>query len=172
MKKCGVLILLLGMVIVVNCAEGFYLKQKNTYGSKTTESEQIISPDLLKSEDENSVTIITVKDISSFDKATKTYYTQSLDKMTELAMLADAQFAGFEIKKTGRKSLVGNWETDIYQANFNIMGMDAEADLYVCKNSEFPSDLMFKLPAKMYPQAKKIKLVMDNFKTHDASALL
>jgi len=157
MKKLGIVVLLLSLITIGNCADGFYFKQKNTIGGKITESEQIISSDLLKSEDGNGITIITSKDISFFDKIAKTYYTQSLDQMSELAMLADAQFAGFELKKTGKKSLVGKWETEIYQANFNLMGMSAEADIYVCKNNDIPSDLMFKLPAKMYPQAKNIQ---------------
>lgn len=157
MKKMCLLILFLSLLTNAYCTEGFYLKQKSTIGGKTTESEQIIGNDYLKSEDDDNITIVTTKSISSFDKSAKTYYTQSLEKMADLAMMADAQFAGFELKKTGKKSLVGNWETEIYQASFNLMGMDAEADIYVCKNSDLPSDLMFRLPSKMYPNAKNIQ---------------
>jgi len=160
MKKMIPILLLLIAFSASYCAEGFYIKQKSTFGGKTTESEQIISSDYLKSEDDNTITIITAKNISSFDKAAKTYYSQSLDKMSELAMMADAQFAGFELKKTGKKSLVGNWETEIYEATFNLMGMSAEADIYICKNSDLPSDLMFRLPSKMYPQAKNIQSML------------
>jgi len=164
MKKTVVMLIAAGYSVLVG-ADGYYIKQKNTISGQTTEITQFILNDQVRSEDSANIMIFNGRDVTTYDKNSKTFFQQTLDQLAETGKMVDAQFTDFVIKKTGKKSKVGQWDADIYSATFQLMGMDTEADIYITKHGQYPSDLIFTLPAKLYPQAKNFQNMLAQLKT-------
>lgn len=157
MRKISAIVVITVICSTLFGAEGFYFKQKNTIGSDSTISNQYIINDFIKSEDTNNITILSSKELRSYDKNAKTYFVQSLASLAAMTQIVDSQFEGFDLKKTGKTSKVGEWDTENYHATFKLMGMDGESEIFICKKKDLPSDLMLKLLSKMYPEAKNIQ---------------
>lgn len=162
-KKINILLVMV-LCLTAYAAEGYYLKQKNSINGQMLENTQYILNDYIRNEDETTILFLKGKELKTYDKNSKTYYIQTMDQIAENGKMVDSQFADFRMKSTGKKIKVGQWDTEIYSAKFVLMGMNTEADIYICKDDNIPTDLVFKLQSKLYPQAKNIQNMLKQLK--------
>jgi hypothetical protein len=133
-------------------------KMDTTYQeSYAGENFMVIIDELTRSYiDDNSYTFYNMSDSSYFGK--------SFSELDELSGYSDSQLIDFEIKDSGEKKKIGKWNTDKYNASAKIMGMDMELDMYIAKDTGFPTDMLLKQQDKMHKNAKNIKAMMDKIK--------
>jgi hypothetical protein len=106
--------------------------------------------------DDNSYTFYNMSDSSYFGK--------SFAELGELANYSDSQLKDFELRNSGEKKKIGNWNAEKYNATAKIMGMDMELDMYIAKDTGFPADILLRQQDKMHQNANNIKAMIDKIK--------
>lgn len=127
----------------------------------TTFQKNYISEGIIIVIDQVSRTYVDDSSFTMFNMIDSTYFSRSFEELDEFMTGTDSQIKNYDVKPLGEKEMIGNWNTDKYSATAMIMGMEMELDLFVAKNTGFPSDLLVRQQAKMYSKSKNIKNVID-----------
>ena len=131
----------------------------------TTYQKNYISEGIIIVIDEISMTYVDDSTFTLYNMIDSTYFSRSFDELGEFMSGTDLQIKNYDIKSSDIQEKIGKWTADKYNATATIMGMDMELDLYVAKNTGFPSDLLVRQQAKMYSKSKNIINVIEKTKS-------
>ncbi|HXK50219.1 MAG TPA: hypothetical protein PKW56_07110 [Clostridiales bacterium] len=168
--KAKIQILFLIAAVTSGFSKNYYLKQMlaadaDGNGSiDTTYQETYISDDLVVSVDGISMSYIDGDSFSFYNTVDSSYFRRTFKELEELMSNSDSQIEDFKLTRTEEKKKIGPWDTEKYTAKAKIMGMDMDLDMYIAKNTGFPSDLIIRQQGKMNQNSKNIKDMMDQIK--------
>ncbi|MBN2858130.1 MAG: hypothetical protein JXN63_06990 [Candidatus Delongbacteria bacterium] len=167
------IIIIIAITVLPVCAlgESYFIEQlliadaTGTGSMDTTYQKNYISDGIIIVIDDISRTYVDDTAFTLFNMIDSTYFSRSFEELEEFMTGTDSQIKNYDVQPSGSKEKVGNWNADKYNATATIMGMDMELDLYVAKNTGFPSDLLVRQQAKMYSKSKNIINVIEKTKS-------
>jgi hypothetical protein len=130
----------------------------------STFQETYISDKLVVVMDEMSLSYLDDESFSFYNNIDSSYFRRTFKELEELMTSSDSQIKEFKLTRTEEKKKIGAWDTEKYTAKAVIMGMDMDLDMYIAKNTGFPSDLIIRQQGKMNQNSKNIKDMMEKIK--------
>jgi competence CoiA-like predicted nuclease len=167
------IITIIAITILHYCAFGdsYFVEQlliadaSGTGSMDTTYQKNYISDGIIIVIDEISMTYVDDSTFTLYNMVDSTFFSRSFVELEEFMTGTDSQIKNYDVKPEEKQEKVGNWTAEKYNATATIMGMDMELDLYVAKNTGFPSDLLVRQQAKMYSKSKNIIDVIEKTKS-------
>ncbi|MFA7123775.1 MAG: hypothetical protein WC212_07035 [Candidatus Delongbacteria bacterium] len=163
-------ILIMAAAFSLAFSKDYYIKQMlvadaNDDGRMdTTFQETYISDKLVVVMDEMSLSYLDDESFSFYNNIDSSYFRRTFKELEELMTSSDSQIKEFKLTRTEEKKKIGAWDTEKYTAKAVIMGMDMDLDMYIAKNTGFPSDLIIRQQGKMNQNSKNIKDMMEKIK--------
>ncbi len=163
-------ILIMAAAFSLAFSKDYYIKQMLVADADddgrldTTFQETYISDKLVVMMDEMSLSYLDEESFSFYNNIDSSYFRRTFKELEELMTSSDSQIKDFKLTRTEEKKKIGQWQTEKYTAKAVIMGMDMDLDMYIAKNTGFPSDLIIRQQGKMNQNSKNIKDMMDKIK--------
>ena len=127
----------------------------------TAYQETYVGKDIVIMSDGVTKTFIDDSSYSFYNFSDSTFFSRQFSELDDISAFSDTQLKNFEIKNSGKKAKVGDWNTEIYKAAAIIMGMDMEMDMYVAKSTGFPTDLLMRMQDKMHKSSANITRMIE-----------
>lgn len=167
------IITLIAITVLPACiyGESYFIEQlliadaSGTGTMDTTYQQNYISEGMIIVIDQISRTYVDDSSFTMYNMIDSTYFSRSFDELEEFISGTDSQIKNYDVKPAEKQEKIGPWMAEKYNATATIMGMDMELDLYVAKNTGFPSDLLVRQQAKMYSKSKNIINVIEKTKS-------
>ena len=163
-------ILIMAAAFSLAFSKDYYIKQMLVADADddgrmdTTYQETYISDKLVVVMDEMSLSYLDDESFSFYNNIDSSYFRRTFKELEELMTSSDSQIKDFKLTRTEEKKKIGAWDTEKYTAKAVIMGMDMDLDMYIAKNTGFPSDLIIRQQGKMNQNSKNIKDMMEKIK--------
>ncbi len=168
--KAKIQILLLAAAVSVVFSKDYYIKQMliadaDGNGSlDTTFQETYISDKLIVLKDDISLSYMDDESYSFYNTIDSSYFRRTFKELEELMASSDSQIKDFKLTRTEDKQKIGPWNAEKYTAKTVIMGMDMDLDMYIAKETGFPSDLIIRQQGKMNQNSKNIRNMLEQIK--------
>ncbi|MDD3044911.1 MAG: hypothetical protein PHF33_05585 [Candidatus Delongbacteria bacterium] len=163
-------ILIMAAAFSLAFSKDYYIKQMLVADADddgrmdSTFQETYISDKLVVVMDEMSLSYLDDESFSFYNNIDSSYFRRTFKELEELMTSSDSQIKEFKLTRTEEKKKIGAWDTEKYTAKAVIMGMDMDLDMYIAKNTGFPSDLIIRQQGKMNQNSKNIKDMMEKIK--------
>lgn len=163
-------ILIMAAAFSLAFSKDYYIKQMLVADADddgrmdSTFQETYISDKLVVVMDEMSLSYLDDESFSFYNNIDSSYFRRTFKELEELMTSSDSQIKEFKLTRTEEKKKIGPWDTEKYTAKAVIMGMDMDLDMYIAKNTGFPSDLIIRQQGKMNQNSKNIKDMMEKIK--------
>ena len=163
-------ILIMAAAFSLAFSKDYYIKQMLVADADddgrmdSTFQETYISNKLVVVMDEMSLSYLDEESFSFYNNIDSSYFRRTFKELEELMTSSDSQIKEFKLTRTEEKKKIGAWDTEKYTAKAVIMGMDMDLDMYIAKNTGFPSDLIIRQQGKMNQNSKNIKDMMEKIK--------
>ena len=171
MKGKIILLTVLCFAVYLFASENYYVRQMIIADMQerdvldTAYQETYIGGDILIISDGITKTFIDDHSYTFYNYADSTYFERQFGDLDEISAFSDSQLKNFSIENSGEKAKVGEWETEIYNADAIIMGMDMEMDMYVAKKTGYPTDLLLRMQDKMHSGSANITGMIEKIKS-------
>ncbi len=152
-------------------AKSYYIKQMliadadGDGKTDTTFQESYILENIIIVKDAMSLSFIDDESFAFYNTIDSSYFRRSFKDLEGLMQDSDSQIKDFELKKTGEKQKIGQWDTEKYTAGAMIMGMAMDLDMYIAKKTGYPADLLIRQQGKMHQNSKNIRSMMEKIKS-------